>query len=93
MNSIIYLEAFQERFVSGLIFSMIEGLCEDQSIVFASIEPLDDFRLQLENANIEGISCSPLKKEGPRWEIVVSRKRKGHEHECCGICGGMEKSS
>ena len=93
MNSVIHLGVFQDRFVSGLIFSMLEGLNDGKSIKFVSSSPLDDFRLQLEGAKIEGINLEPIKKEKSHWEITVSRKKVGQGHECCGICGGMEKSS
>ncbi len=91
MNSVIHLEAFQERFVSGLIYSMLEGLGDGQSLVFTSATPLDDFRLQLENTHIEGISCGLIKKEKSLWVLPVSRKSKGQE--CIGVGDKMDKSS
>lgn len=93
MNSVIHLEAFQERFVSGLIYSMLEGLGDGQSLVFTSATPLDDFRLQLESAGIEGICCGLIKKEKSLWVLPVSRKSKSKSHVCTGACDEMDKSS
>jgi hypothetical protein len=93
MNNVVYLDSFQERFVSGLVFSMLEGLGDGQSIVFSSSKPLDDFQLQLQKASIDGIAASSIKKDKSHWQMVVSRKMEAHEHGCCGMCGGHSKSS
>ena len=76
MNSVIHLEIFQERFVSGLIYSMLEGLGDGQSLVFTSSQPLDDFRLQLERAKINGISCGKIIRSKSNWELSVSKKNR-----------------
>ena len=93
MNSVIRLESFQDRFVSGLIFSMLEGLNDGRSIKFIASAPLDDFRLLLESANIEDISFEPIKKEDSYWEITVTRKKMLQEHECGGTNEAIEKLS
>lgn len=93
MNSVIHLGAFQERFVSGLIYSMLEGLGEGQSLVVTSPTPLDDFRAQLEAANIEGIRCGTIQREQSLWSLPISRKSKETERDPIDLREALNKSS
>lgn len=93
MNSVIHLDTFQERFVSGLIYSMLEGLGDGQSLIFTSSEPLDDFRLELERAKIEGISCGDITRPKSNWELSISKKNKVIEQGSGEIYGAMGKQS
>ena len=95
MNISLNLKIFKQRFRSGLIYSLIEGLEVGHTLTFESDLPLLDCKLELENLNLSDIRISESRSESGAWQLFVKKEQVNHEEGgCCGICGTTsEKSS
>jgi uncharacterized protein (DUF2249 family) len=95
MNMNLNLDIFKQRFRSGLIYSLIEGLEAGYTLTFESDIPLLDCKLELENLNMPDIKLSEGRGKSGIWQLSVKKEAASHKAGgCCGICGTLpEKSS
>lgn len=88
----INTQMFQPRFLSGMVFAMIEGLIEGQTITLIYDNNPEDIHYAVGNAHLNHINYQ-LKYESNRnkWVMTISKnktEKKQNDHGCCGICGG-----
>ena len=95
MNLNLNLNIFKQRFRSGLVYSLIEGLESGHTITFESEYPLLDCKLELESLNLPDVIVSEGRSGSGYWQLSVKKKDINKEESgCCGICGTKpEKSS
>lgn len=95
MSMSLNLKIFKQRFRSGLIYSLIEGLEAGHTLTFESDIPLLDCKLELENLNLSDVKLSESRSDSGTWQLSVKKEAVNHEEGgCCGICGTQpEKSS
>lgn len=82
----IDLRLFNEKFISGLIFSIIEGLEEGNRVVFQSNKSFKNVQEQLASLALQNIECvENFKNE--IYELMVLKNKSNSHDNCCGICG------
>ncbi|MCB0389681.1 MAG: hypothetical protein KDD58_00250 [Bdellovibrionales bacterium] len=90
MEVIINLDVFNERFRSGLVFSVIEGLANGCTAVFQSKNSLKETRKQIDLLTDIGVSQVKYYNKNDRWHLVVPKAVNGNQENCCGICGSNQ---
>lgn len=92
MQVVVNLQLFNERFRSGLVFSLLEGLSEGCGVTFLSEEPLDETKRQIQQSQLEGLGQIEYGKENGLWSLAISKASKKESHGCCGVCGMHDQS-
>ncbi len=87
----INTQLFQPRFLSGMVFAMIEGLNNGETINFIYDYNPEEIHQDICNSPLNQISCQ-LKYESTRekWVMTINKKdleENKQSHGCCGICG------
>lgn len=88
MDTVLDFRSFDERFKSGLLFSITEGLLQGKVIKVIFDHDPEYLKTQFEAAKIPNSSWQSQKINEDLWEVIISKKSNTHaQGGCCGVCG------
>lgn len=89
-SNTIYMSTLQSKYRTALVFSIIEGLKQGQSLnVISESEPVDLEALII-NSGISDVLFENTKTNDGSWSIQIQKKQDIDQSHvgCCGMCGG-----
>ena len=87
MYSILNINSFQTQFVSGLLYSILEGLNPGESLIIKSSHEEESLYDDVVQAKLEDFSFSKPMRNGEYWDTLVTKEVKKSHSTCCGVCG------
>lgn len=93
LETTIDMSSFETGYISGLIFSMVEGLKTGKSVRFICSQDPKDILEAFERAEIPGAICLvDFLSNDNKWVITVNKvqKEKHQNGGCCGLCSNEE---
>ena len=87
MDTVLDFRAFDTRFKSGLLFSIIEGLLQGKEMKVIFDHDPDLLKKQFDEAKIPNSIWSSKKIDDELWEVCIAKKVAHANQGCCGICG------
>ncbi|MCB0368425.1 MAG: hypothetical protein KDD45_03050 [Bdellovibrionales bacterium] len=88
MKTILDFRSFDNRYQSGLLFSIFEGLLPDQKIKVIFDQDPGAFHEKFEEVNFLKSEWKVKKISDSLWEVCITKNSKAEKHQCCGVCGG-----
>ena len=85
--TIINVDLFKDSYLSGLLFSLFEGLTPGECFKIVSKKGLDELKTQIYNAHVENLEIEQAKSIQGVSEAII-RKIQEQNLGCCGMCGG-----
>lgn len=88
MDSILDIRLFDDRYRTGLIFSLFEGLLEGCQIKFVCDTNPSEYENYFQSAKLKNIDLNKSQNNDGTWNLSIKKNKK--ESSCCGICGGHD---
>ncbi len=87
MDTVLDFRNFDQRFRSGLFFSIIEGLLHGKDLKILFDQDPDTLKIQFDKAKIPNSNWTSKQLSNDLWEVFITKKSIPQHPNCCGICG------
>jgi uncharacterized protein (DUF2249 family) len=83
----INVDVFKDSYLSGLLFSLFEGLAPGECFKIVSKKGLEELKTQINDAQVENLKIEKVNSSQGVSEAII-RKIPEQNLGCCGMCGG-----